>query len=93
MSEEPPLILYFVPSLVSTLWHDEKKKGSPLTEEEVIAIRDKCPCVALREETVRVMDEKRGYKDIDAENCWEEFQEARIGLIEYENEQRTKDLA
>jgi hypothetical protein len=86
MSDEP-LILYFIPSLVATLWHDEKKKGSPLTEEEVLAIRDKCPVVALKEESVRLMDEKRGYKDIDADDCWISWLKAREGLVAYEREQ------
>lgn len=28
------------------------------------------------------MDEKRGYKDIDPENCWEQWQEARKMLAD-----------
>jgi hypothetical protein len=52
-----------------------------LTEEEVIQIRDGCPAIALRPETAKEMDEKRGYKDIDPDYCWEEWQEARKELI------------
>jgi hypothetical protein len=87
MSDEP-LILYFVPSLVAVLWHDEKAKGRPLTEEEVIAIRDKAAVVALKHETARLMDEKRGYTDIDAENCWASWLEARKGLVANERDQK-----
>jgi hypothetical protein len=87
MSEEP-LILYFVPSLVATLWHEEKAKGCALTEEEVIAIRDKCPVVALKPETARTMDEKRGYRDIEADDdCWQAWLAARVGFVAYEREQ------
>ncbi|MES2692209.1 MAG: hypothetical protein V4773_01970 [Verrucomicrobiota bacterium] len=87
MSDEP-LILYFIPSLVAVLWHDEKAKGRPLTEQEVIAIRDKCAVVALKPETAREMDEKRGYKDIDADNCWGSWVAAREGLIAYERNKK-----
>jgi hypothetical protein len=84
MSEKEPLTLYFIPSLVATLWNREKAKGSPLTEAEVLAIRDSSPVVAVTQKVVIEMDEKRGYKDIDPEHCWEAWLDARVGLVEYE---------
>jgi hypothetical protein len=90
MSADENLILYFIPSLVATLWNHEKRKGGPLTEDEVIAIRDKAPVIALRPEMVRQMDEKRGYEDIDAENCWDSWLVAREGLVRYESEKETR---
>ena len=76
------LIIYISPSLVATLLNREKAKGSPLTEEEVIQIRDSCPAIALTREDARRVDESRGYLDIDPENCWEEWQRVRLELAE-----------
>jgi hypothetical protein len=75
------LVIYISPSLVSTLLNRERAKGSPLTEEEVIQIRDSCPAIALTQEDARRMDELRDYLDIDPENCWEEWQRVRLGLV------------
>lgn len=76
------LIFYPVPSLVATLLNREMAKGSPLTEEEVMAIRDSCEVIAVPPNVAREMDEARGYMDIDTENCWAEWQLARQDLIE-----------
>jgi len=76
------LIIYPIPSLVATLLNRETAKGSPLTEEEVIQIRDSCPAIALTQEDARRVDESRGYLDIDPENCWEEWQRVRLELAE-----------
>jgi hypothetical protein len=78
MSNSEYLIIYPMPSLVATLINREKAKGSPLTEAEVIQIRDACPSVAVPVDVAQAIDEKRGYKDIDPENCWAEWQEARM---------------
>jgi hypothetical protein len=82
MSDSEELIIYPVPSLVGTLLNRERAKGSPLTEQEVIQIRDACPCIALRPEDVSKIEERRGYKDIDPERCWEEWQEALKSLYD-----------
>ncbi|RWF00442.1 hypothetical protein [Mesorhizobium sp.] len=76
------LIIYPIPSLVATLLNRETAKGSPLTEDEVIQIRDSCPAIALTQEDARRVDESRGYLDIDRENCWEEWQRVRLELAE-----------
>ncbi|WP_296739451.1 hypothetical protein [Mesorhizobium sp.] len=76
------LIIYISPSLVATLLNRERAKGSPLTEEEVIQIRDSCPAIVLTQEDARRMDESRGYLDIDPEKCWEEWQRVRLELAE-----------
>ena len=47
----------------------ERDKGSPLTESEVIEIRDKCTVVMLRRTDAAKMDERRGYADIAPEHC------------------------
>jgi hypothetical protein len=81
MSHSEELIIYCVPSLVATLLNREQAKGSPLTEEEVLQIRDSSPAIALHPEVAREMDEKRGYKDINPDYCWEQWQEARKDFI------------
>jgi len=74
------LVICPMPSLISTLLNREKIKGSPLTEAEVIDIRDGCPSVAVPIDVVEKIDAERGYKDINPERCWEEWQEARRQL-------------
>lgn len=75
------LVIYPMPSLVSTLLKAERSKGRPLTEEEVNFIRDNCPSVAVPRDVVPKIDEERGYKDIDPEFAWEEWQDARKYLV------------
>lgn len=74
------LVICPVPSLVATLLNRERVKGSPLTEAEVIEIRDSCPSVALPIDAVEKLDASRGYKDINPERCWEQWQEVRKNL-------------
>jgi hypothetical protein len=77
---EPQLIPVFIPALVVLLHRAERLKGSPLTEQEVLAIRDQGVCMMMRVEHAITLDEKRGYNDIDPERAWEQWQEAR-GLL------------
>lgn len=77
---EDPLCLVFIPALVTVLLHAEKTLGRPLTEAEVIAIRDKAVCMAMPASQAAMMEEKRGYPDIVAEAVWPEWQSARLQL-------------
>ncbi len=77
---EGKLILTFIPPLIALLQMREKSKGLPLTEQEVLEIRDKAVVIALPVAEAAKMDAARGYKDLDAENCWEEWQRARVSL-------------
>lgn len=79
---EPQLIPVFIPALVLVLHDSERKKGSPLTEQEVMDIRDKGVCMMMRVEHAIHLDEKRGYNDIDPERVWEQWQEARTRIGE-----------
>ncbi|WP_273767475.1 hypothetical protein [Aeromonas hydrophila] len=74
------LCLVFIPALVTLLYKAEKDKGSPLTENEVIKIRDGATCMAVQFSVALEMDEKRGYPDIVAEESWSEWQAARKTL-------------
>ncbi|TAK93504.1 MAG: hypothetical protein EPO09_12430 [Aquabacterium sp.] len=58
----------------------EKTQGRPLTETEVIAIRDKAVCIAMPVSVAAEMEAKRGYPDIVAEAVWPEWQSARLQL-------------
>jgi hypothetical protein len=78
VSDNGRLIIYPTPSLVATLLNRERAQGAPLTEEEVIQIRDSCPAIVLTREDAKRMDESRGYLDIDPENCWAEWQRVRL---------------
>jgi hypothetical protein len=82
MSEKEDLVIYPIPSLVALLLNLEKSKGSPLTEHEVIEVRDNCASIAVPPDVARRMDESRGYRDIDPEDCWEEWQKARQQLAD-----------
>ena len=71
------LVPVFMPALVVLLVHAEDKKGTPLTKDEVHAIRDSGACIMMETIDARKMDDSRGYRDIDPENCWHDWQIAR----------------
>lgn len=71
------LVQIFNPSLAALLLAAENDKGSPLTEDEVIAIRNSATVMMVPEESAAEMSKKRGYKDIDPDNCWMEWCELR----------------
>jgi len=82
------LIFVFTPSLVATLLNREEAKGEPLTEAEVISIRDQCQCIAAPVDVALKMNEARGYDDIDPENCWPEWQRRRLSLIAHRDREK-----
>ena len=70
-----------IPRLVSVLIAAEKKSGHPLTEPEVIAIRDKAGYMVLPDKG-ELLRQDRDYEDIDPKNCWSEWQHARAKLFQ-----------
>ena len=74
---ESELEIVFIPSLVDMLSFAENDKGAPLTQEEVLQVRDNAVCITLRKHAAQKMEEARGYKDINLENCWQEWLEFR----------------
>ena len=80
MSDDEQLCLVFIPALVSILLNAEKEKGSLLTREEVIKIRDSSTCMAVKISDALKMEEERGYSDIVPEDVWSEWQAARKEL-------------
>jgi hypothetical protein len=81
---DPQLIPVFIPALTLLLVDAERRKGIPLTEQEVLDIRDKGVCMMMRVEHAIALDEKRGYNDLDPERVWEQWQEARTQLAQAE---------
>ena len=77
---EPDLIPVFIPALVALLLRAEQGKGSPLSEREVLDIRDRGACVMLPADKVAAMAEGRGYNDIDPEDAWAGWQRARVEI-------------
>ncbi|KAB7775835.1 MULTISPECIES: hypothetical protein [Xanthomonas] len=77
---EDDLIIVPVPPLVAVLLNLEKKKGSSLTEGEVLEARDNAVCIALPKGVCDAIAESRGYNDIDPERAWEEWVEIRSSL-------------
>jgi hypothetical protein len=74
------LVLQFIPALVVILKAEEDRKGSPLTEAEVLKIRDSAVCMTLPVSVFKKMEESRGYRDINPENCWQEWCAIRTQL-------------
>jgi hypothetical protein len=79
-SSDDELVPVFIPPLGNLLAEIECNNKIPLTEAEVLAIRDKATVIALRRSAAAEMDERRGYRDIDPANCWEEWLELRMKL-------------
>jgi hypothetical protein len=86
MAADELLVPVFVPALVAVLQQAEADKGEPLTEEEVIAIRDNAVCITVRHSQALAMESKRGYPDLDPENVWEEWQAVRSELMPDDDE-------
>lgn len=79
--KDDPLCLVFVPALVALLYNAERQKGEPLTEAEVITIRDSATCITLPFSVATETEKERGYPDIVAENAWSDWQTMRPQLF------------
>lgn len=62
-----------VPALVAVLLAAERDKGSSLSQEEVVALRDAAECIVMTADELQRVAESRGYDDIDPENVWDEW--------------------
>jgi hypothetical protein len=82
MTGDEGLVPVFIPALAPLLLRAEQLKGSPLTEAEVLRVRDAAKCVMMRPEEAQSIEEGRGYQDIDPENCWAEWQRLRLEVSE-----------
>nr|WP_109753022.1 MULTISPECIES: hypothetical protein [unclassified Pseudomonas] len=77
------LCAVFIPALVLLLTDAETRKGSPLSEAEVLAIRDGATCIAVPFDVALQMESDLvGLRDIVAEDCWSEWQRIRLIMTE-----------
>jgi len=81
-ADDEPLCLLFIPALVTLLYHAESTRGAPLTEAQVLAIRDNANCVVAPVSVAAKVEQERGYPDIIAERCWPEWEAAREALFQ-----------
>ncbi|MCA9229373.1 MAG: hypothetical protein KDA57_01870 [Planctomycetales bacterium] len=82
-SDEPQVPVFLNP-LVMLLAGAEKQKGSPLTREEVHAVRDGAQCmmmpVSQAEKFYASLDAQMPIPRLDPEKIWEEWQTVREEL-------------
>ena len=71
------LTILFVPALSALLTRAEQLKGSPLTEEQVLRVRDAAVAVVTRADAAEVTIEQRGYPEVDPANAWASWQAVR----------------
>jgi hypothetical protein len=74
----------FLNPLVILLAGRERQKGSPLTQEEVLAVRDDAQCITMTvsqaQKFYASLDSQTPIPRIDPERVWEEWQEVRQHL-------------
>jgi hypothetical protein len=82
VAADEPLVPFFIHSLAFHLAQAEQRKGAPLTEEEVLRVRDQALCVMVTVEQARAMSEARvratGRRDLDPDNVWADWQRLRL---------------
>lgn len=72
----PELEPVFMPALRVMLEAVEAKNG-PLTQEQVLTLRDRSPCITMDRRDAQALERKRGYADLDPELAWEQWQALR----------------
>lgn len=70
-------VFIFVPSLIAMLTRAEQLKENPLTETEVIRIRDQAPVIVSKASMVKTLEASRGYKDVDTTDTWKTWLKLR----------------
>lgn len=80
MSTDSELVPVFLPPLATMLADAENQKGKPLTEKEVERLRDKAVCVQMDAADAEQMADRRGYIDVNPENCWSDWHRLRVQL-------------
>ena len=71
-----------IPALVVVLLNKEMEKGSPLTRREVESLRNQARRMTLPRSLALKLQARRGFSDVDLENCWEDWsaRRAEFGL-------------
>lgn len=73
------LAFAFMPSLAALLDGAEQIKGGPLTEDEVLQIRDGAMVTVAPADVVRAMEAERGYAEVDRRDPFRSWQSLRRG--------------
>jgi hypothetical protein len=80
------MVIVFLNPLVMLLAGRERQKGAPLTEVEVLAVRDAAVCTQMTqsqaEKFYASLDSQMAIPRLDPERIWEHWQEVR-GQIEW----------
>jgi hypothetical protein len=71
------LAILFMPSLAALLTRAEELKGSPLTEEKVLKVRDAANAVVTRADVAEAVVKERGYPEVDVSKTWVSWQAIR----------------
>jgi hypothetical protein len=77
---DEPIVPVPIPPLATLLADFERQKGSPLSEVEVLAVRDEAVCMNMRLSRKLAMDAARGYRDLDPQDVWHEWLEWKAQL-------------
>jgi hypothetical protein len=73
-------VLVYEPPLAQTLGRYERGEGRPLTQQEVLYLRDTEFCRFVSRDEARAIEAARGYADVDYENVWESWQQLRAEM-------------
>ena len=83
-SSDEPKVLVFLNPLVMLLAGRERQNGSPLTEEEVLEVRDGAQCMAMSasqaEKFYASLDSQFPVPRLNPDNIWQEWQAIRSHL-------------
>ncbi|MBS2026021.1 MAG: hypothetical protein JST92_26780, partial [Deltaproteobacteria bacterium] len=74
------VVLTAMPTYVSIVVAAERKKGSPLTRNEVEAVVAECMTIAMDPKHAAELERSRGYADLQPELAWEQWQIIRATL-------------
>ncbi len=73
------LAILFMPSLAALLCRAEELKGTPLTEEQVLRLRDASLAVITPADVASATVGQRGYAEVDSASAWKSWQAIRKG--------------
>jgi hypothetical protein len=80
MSNPDNLVPVPIPPLATVLAYAERTKGSRLSESEVETLRDECVCIMMQAADAEALAEKRGFIDVNPENCWADWHRLRVEM-------------
>jgi len=75
------MVVVPVPALRVALLFVEERKGSALTEDEVLAAVAAAPAITMTVEDAARFSERPGGEDLDPDNIWLEWQAFRSGQL------------